>query len=81
MLDESFAIRREISLERSYYGREYAADALTRRQIPGLRHRGKKAERWNPGKVSHGKFTTEDTENAESMYRLTQIYADLFERR
>ncbi len=70
MPDESLPVRRKIGLERRYDGRQYAADALTRRRNRGFRHRQKKAEIWNPGKVSRGKFTTEDTENTEISHRL-----------
>jgi len=52
MPDESLPVRRKIGLERRYDGRQYAADALTRRRNRGFRHRQKKAENWNPGKVS-----------------------------
>src|SRR5207253_7329930 len=70
MPDESLPVRRKIGLERRYDGRQYAADALTPRRNRGFRHRQKKAENWNPGKVSRGEFTTEDTENAEISHRL-----------
>src|SRR5437899_7725798 len=70
MPDESLPARRKIGLERRYDGRQYAADALTRRRNRVFRHRQKKAENWNPGKVSRGEFTTEDTENAEIIHRL-----------
>ena len=70
MPDESLPARRKIGLERRYDGRQYAADALTRRRNRVFRHRQKKAENWNPGKVSRGEFTTEDTEKAEIRHRL-----------
>src|SRR5437870_11420638 len=70
MPDESLPARRKIGLERRYDGRQYAADALTRRRNRVFRHRQKKAENANPGKVSRGEFTTEDTENAEIIHRL-----------
>src|SRR6266536_2690984 len=42
MPDESLPVRRKIGLERRYDGRQYAADALTRRRSRGFRHRQKK---------------------------------------
>src|SRR5438128_11046822 len=52
MPDESLTVRRKIGLEWGYDGRKYAADALTRRQNLGFRHRQRKAESWNPGKLN-----------------------------
>src|SRR5438128_10577923 len=52
MPDESLTVRRKIGLEWGYDGRKYAADALTRRQNLGFRHRQRKAESENPGKLN-----------------------------
>src|SRR2546428_7887656 len=52
MTDESLPVRRKIGLEWGYDGRKYAANALTRRQNLGFRHRQRKAESWNPGKLN-----------------------------
>ncbi len=69
MPDESLPVRRKIGLERRYDGRQYAADALTRWRNRGFRHRQKKAQSWNPGKVSRGEFTAENTEISHRLHR------------
>ena len=72
MPDESLPVRRKIGLERRYDGRQYAADALTRWRNRGFRHRQKKAQSWNPGKVSRGEFTAENTEISHRLHRCSQ---------
>ena len=68
MPDEPFAVRREIGLERGYDGREYATDALTRRQKFG-RHYQKKARNQNPEKLNRaGEFS--DIEGSEPDWHL-----------